>query len=339
MIDVHPLPDGRKAAVIDLVAGEVRVRLTNLGATLMRFETPDRQGRRASILLGHDRPCDYPAGGAPGVNHYMGASCGRYANRIGGAQFALDGRIVTLAANDGPNLLHGGPVGFDRAIWQVEDLGPRHALFSHRSDEGDQGFPGALLVKARFALSEDGELAIIYEATTDAPTHVNIVSHAYFNLSGGEERTIAEHRLRLAAAAYLPVDASFLPTGEVRPVEGTPFDFTGVRKIGEPDWSDGQIASSRGYNHNFCLEGAGLRAVAWLSHPASGRTLAFSTDQPGVQFYSGGFMESPWHPHAGLCLEMQHWPDSPNHPDFPSTRLDPGQVWRSESRIRPGLLD
>jgi aldose 1-epimerase len=328
----HLLPDGRTAGVFDLVAGAVRVRLTDLGATLMRVDAPDRAGRSGNILLGHDSPADYPAGGAPGGHAYAGALCGRFANRIAGAGFDLDGRHVTLMANDGRHTLHGGPTGFDRAIWQVADLTGDAITFTHHSPDGDQGFPGNLDITARYALSPDGTLALTLTARADAPTHLNLVAHPYFDLSAGADATIAAHCLRLAANAFLPTDAEAIPTGERRAVAGTPFDFRVAHPIGDPDATDAQIAIACGYNHNFILDGTGMRDVAWLSHPASGRTLTIATDRPGLQLYTGGYLGAPWHPHAGLCLEAQDWPDAPNWPDFPSTRLDPGVEWRSETR-------
>jgi aldose 1-epimerase len=333
----HLLPDGRTARAYDLLAGPYRVRLTDLGATLMRLDAPDREGRADNVLLGYDSPTHYPSGGAPDGHAYAGALCGRFGNRIAGAGFALDGRRVTLAANDGRHALHGGARGFDRAIWQVADVAKDAITLTHLSADGDQGFPGNLAVTACYALSPDGTLALTLTARTDAPTHLNLVAHPYFDLSAGTDATIAAHRLRIAAAAFLPTDAEAIPTGERRAVAGTPFDFREDRAIGEPDATDPQIAIGRGYNHNFVLDGSGLREVARLSHPPSGRTLTIATDRPGLQFYTGGYLGAPWHPHAGLCLEAQDWPDAPNRADFPSTRLDPGLEWRSETRWTLGV--
>lgn len=333
------LPDGRTATTIDLTAGGLRARLTDLGATLMRFETPDRDGRCGNILLGFPTPANYPAAGATGPHVYAGATCGRFANRIAGARFTLDGQVFALSRNAGAHTLHGGSIGFDRALWRIVEARDDAVVMTHHSPDGDQGFPGALDIKARFRLTADGVLAATYSARCDRPTHVNIVAHPYFNLSAGQEPTIVDHRLCIAADAFLPTDPEGVPTGERRAVAGTPFDFTAHRRIGEPDRIDPQVVLARGYNHNFVLPGAGsVREVAWLHHPASGRSLAIATDQPGLQLYSGGFLAAPWRSHAGLCLETQHWPDAPNHPDFPSTRLDSGEVWRAETRWITGVL-
>ncbi|MFS0774396.1 aldose epimerase family protein [Sphingomonas sp. 1P08PE] len=323
--------------------GGVAVTLTDLGARLTRIDAPDRDGRNARVLLGFDRVEDYAAEAGQGSGVYLGATCGRVANRIAGAAFELDGTRYPLAANEGANQLHGGPIGFDRVIWRVVEADRARIVLCHDSPDGDQGYPGALAVTATFTLSADGELAIVYQATTTRPTHVNIVSHGYFNLSGVDGTTIADHRLRLAADAYLPVDDAAIPTGERRVVAGTPFDFTRPRTIGEA-WSDKagegddpQIRLGRGYNHNLCLSGTGLREVAWLDHPASGRTLTLSTDRPGLQLYSGGWLSGRFPRHGGLCLEAQDWPDACNRPDFPATRLDPGMTYRSETRLRFGV--
>lgn len=329
----HLLPDGRTARAFDLVAGPCSVRLTDLGATLLRFDAPDRGGRLGNILLGHDDPADHAAG--PHI--YAGALCGRVANRIAGARFVLDGRPVALAANDGRHCLHGGPVGFDQALWRVTEVAADAVTFAHSSPDGDQGFPGTLDVTARYSLSPGGTLALALTARTDRPTHVNLVAHPYFDLSAGADDTIAAHQLTIAADAFLPTDAEAIPTGERRAVAGTPFNFREERAIGEPDPSDPQVAIARGYNHNFVCRGSRLREVARLSHPPSGRTLTIATDRPGLQLYTGGFLGSPWHPHMALCLEAQDWPDAPNRPDFPSTRLDPGMEWRSETRWTVGL--
>jgi aldose 1-epimerase len=316
----------------------VRVVVTDLGATLMRVDAPDRDGRVANVLLGYDAPGDYPAAGAPGDDAYMGATCGRYANRIAGATFSLDGVRYVLAANEGQHQLHGGPRGFHQAIWQVEHADAQRVTMRHHSPDGDQGFPGALDAAAEFSLSDDGELAIVYRATTTRATHVNLVSHGYFNLSGGRDATILDHELRIDAEAFLPIDAAAIPTGERRAVAGTAFDFTAPRRVGEAiDADDAQIVAGDGHNHNYVLRGEGIRPVAVLRDPGSGRTLTVATDQPGLQFYSGNGLGGAFGRRAGLCLEAQAWPDSPNRADFPGTRLDPGATYRAETRLRFGV--
>jgi aldose 1-epimerase len=314
----------------------VTVRLTDYGARLTRIDAPDRDGRRTRVLLGFDRLAEYLVEAAAGGGAYLGATCGRVANRIAGAAYMLDGQRYPLAANEGANQLHGGPDGFDRVWWDVVEVEPMRVVMHHHSPDGDQGHPGALDITASFALT-DAELTIVYTATTTRPTHVNLVSHGYFNLSGRADAPIGDHRLRLAADRFLPVDAAQLPTGEPRGVAGTPFDFTRPRLLADAMAADDpQLRLGRGYNHNVCLTGAGLREVAWLDHPGSGRTLTVSTDRPGLQLYSGGWLAGRFAADSGLCLEAQDWPDACNRPDFPSTRLDPGRTYRSEVRLRFG---
>lgn len=315
----------------------VEVCITNYGARLMRIDAPDRAGCKARVLLGFDEVAAYLDEAARVA--YLGATCGRVANRIAGSAFVIDDRHHALDANEGPNQLHGGPHGFDRALWDIAEVASDRVTMRHHSPDGDQGFPGALDVVATFALSPEGELAIMYEATTTRPTHVNIVSHGYFNLSGVPGTTIRDHRLKVAADGYLPIDAAQLPL-DPRPAIGTAFDLTRSRVIGDALASGAeQLRLGRGYNHNLCLNGTGLREVAWLDHPGSGRTLVLSTDRPGLQLYSGSGLTSPFVPEAGLCLEAQDWPDACNRPSFPPTRLDPGQVYRSETRLRFGVQD
>lgn len=351
MIHVHPrpapLPDGRTATVYRLHAeGGIAVEVASLGATLLTIAAPDRAGVPAPVLLGSGDPARYPAAGAAGPDAYLGATCGRFANRIAGARFTLDGVEHILAANEAPNQLHGGPTGFHRALWDAEPL-PDGVRLRHRSPHGDQGFPGTLDAVAEFRLIDPHTLAIRYRATTDRPTHVNLVSHGYFNLSGDAATPILDHRLEIAADAYLPIDAQALPLGGPSPVAGTPFDFRTPRRIGDAiDGEDAQLRVGDGYNHNFVLRRPGLSAPAARLHdPASGRTLTLHTDQPGLQLYSGNaldgsFSSAPGAPgygrRSGLCLEAQHWPDSPNRPDFPATRLDPGESYVSETWLRFG---
>lgn len=311
------------------------MRVSDLGATLMRIVAPDRDGRLADVLLGHDHPGDYPAGGAPGSDARMGGTCGRFANRIAGAAFTIDGKRHRLAVNDGPNHLHGGPRAFHQAIWRVAQAGHRGVTMRHHSPDGDQGYPGALDATATFALDDDGELAIVYEARTTRPTHVNLVSHGYFNLSGSAGTTMLDHLLRIGATHMLEIGADSIPTGRLLPVADTAFDFTSPRPIGERiDAADAQIARGDGYNHNYVLRGQGLREAATLHHPTSGRMLTVATDRPGLQLYSGNALDGAFIRREGVCLEAQAWPDSPNRASFPPTRLDPGATYRSETRLR-----
>ena len=312
----------------------VTVRLTDFGARLTRIDAPDRNGHGARVLLGFDDAADYSREAAPGGGAYLGATCGRVANRIAGAAFVLDGVRYALIPNEGAHQRHGGPLGVDRALWTVTEASGDRIVMHHHSPDGDQGYPGALDVIATFALSEAGVLDIYYAATASRPTHVNFVSHGYFNLSGRAGTTIADHRLRIAADAVLPIGADQLP-GRPHAVAGTAFDFTRPRHLGEMLAADDpQLQLARGFNHNFCLTGTGFREVAWLDHPASGRTLTIATDQPGLQLYTGGWLGGAFAPVAGLCLEAQGWPDACNRPDFPPTRLDPGGVYRSRTQLR-----
>lgn len=327
------------ATIVTLCAANgVTVRLTNLGATLMAIEASDRAGRFANVVLGYDTPDEYPAAGGSDPDAYLGATCGRFANRIAGAAFTLDGMRYPLSVNEAPNHLHGGANNFHHALWTIAAADGRSVTMTLHSPDGDQGYPGALDAVAAFTLSDDGELAIVYTATTTRPTHVNLVSHGYFNLSGHPHDEILDHHLWIDATQILAIDAANLPTGERRLVAGSAFDFTTARAIGSRiDADDAQLLYAKGYNHNYVLDVAGVRPVAQLIHPASGRTLTVLTDQPGLQLYSGNFLGGRFPPRSGVCLEAQHWPDSPNHSDFPSTRLDPGDTYRSETRLRVGV--
>jgi aldose 1-epimerase len=324
------------ATVVTLRASDgVAVRLTNLGATLMAIETPDRAGHFANILLGYDAPSDYPAGGGADPDAYLGATCGRFANRIADAAFVLDGVRYPLSANEAPNHLHGGARNFHHAIWTITAADDRHVTMTLHSPDGDQGYPGALDAVADFTLADEGELAIVYTATTTRPTHVNLVSHGYFNLSGDPRNSILDHRLSIDSTHILAIDAANLPTGERLAIAGSPFDFKVARPIGSRiDEEDEQLRHGAGYNHTYMLDMTGVWPVARLHHQASGRTLTVSTDQPGLQLYSGNFLGGRFAPRSGVCLEAQHWPDSPNRPDFPITRLDPGDIYRAETRLR-----
>jgi aldose 1-epimerase len=317
----------------------ITVRLTNLGATLMAIETPDRAGQFANIILGYDNPSAYPAAGGSDRDAYLGATCGRFANRIAGAAFMLDGVRYALSANEPPNHLHGGGRNFHHALWTIIAADDRQVTMTHHSPDGDQGYPGALDAVAAFTLADDGELAIVYTATTTRPTHVNLVSHGYFNLSGDPCMSILDHRLWIDSSRILAIDPANLPIGERLSIAGSAFDFTTARPIGSRiDDDEEQLRHAGGYNHTYLLDRAGVRPAARLDHPPSGRTLTVSTDQPGLQLYSGNFLGRPFAPRSGVCLEAQHWPDSPNRPDFPTTRLNPGDTYRSETRLRFGVV-
>ena len=284
------------------------------GATLASLRVPGPDGHPGEVLIGPPPPADHR-----GERLFRGSSIGRYANRIGGAGFMLDGRQVRLDANEGANTLHGGAEGFDRRDWQVLDRGPRSVVLGLDSPDGDQGFPGALQARADFALDDPGSLTVTYRATVTAPCPVSLTSHGFFNLAGGGP--VRDHRLRVAAKRYLPVDAALIPKGPARPVAGTRFDFRDFRPLPGPD--------EPGLDHCLCLDhGPGLRPVAWLEDRASGRAMRLSTDQPGLQVFLARLPAA-----EALCLEPQAWPDAPNRNDFPDAILRPGQIYTNTIRL------
>lgn len=332
------LADGTKIEAVTLSNGSgVTARIMTLGATLQSLILPDRNGRKRDVVLGYDTPREYLA-----HPDYFGASVGRYANRIANARFTLDGKAYRLARNDGPNSLHGGLKGFDKRIWKIESIAdgaPAKAVFSYVSADGEEGFPGQLTVTATYSLNDQNELEIDYRATTTKPTVVNITNHSYFNLSGDDGRDVMADRLTLYADQFTPVDATLIPTGERRSVVGTPFDFRAPHLIGTRirDGSDMQIRYARGYDQNFIVRGSAgsLRRAAELEDPQSGRVMEVSVTAPGIQFYSGNFLDGTfigksqraYRQGDAVCLEPGVFPDTPNHPAFPSARLAPGQVY------------
>jgi len=320
--------------------GGLVARITDYGGILTEMHVPDRRGESRDVVLGFDTLAPYL-----GRHPYFGALVGRYANRIAGARFALDGRTYTLAANQGPDFvhhLHGGPAGFDKKVWEAEAAetadGPALKL-RLVSPDGDEGYPGTLTIEAVYTLGGD-VLDLAFSATTDRPTVVNLVNHTYWNLAGHDAGDILGHTLRLEADAYTPTDAADIPTGDIVPVAGTPYDFRQEKAIGR---DAARTAKRGGYDSNFVLNGkAGeLRGAAVLTDPASGRRMEVRTTAPGVQLYTAFKLDglagkggARYRPSAGLCLETQHFPDSPNRPHFPSTVLRPGEtymhrlVWR-----------
>ena len=337
-VDFGTLQDGTRLAAAELSnnAG-MSVRIIALGAAIQSLSVPDRHGVREDVVLGFDSARDYEA-----KRQYFGATVGRYANRIARGKFKLDGREYQLETNDGPNHLHGGVHGLDRVLWKIDEVSsgpPGRVVLSHVSPDGAGGYPGTLVVTAIYTVGERNELSIEYRAKTDKPTIVNITNHSFFNLAGKGD--VLGHRLMVSAETFTPVDATLIPTGERRGVEGTPFDFQRAHSIGERirDGRDEQLRIGRGYDHNFVLSsqpGSGkLRSAAWLEDPVSGRVLEVSTTAPGLQFYSGNFLDGTVTGKGGriyrqsdaLCLEPQLYPDSPNHPLFPGARLDPGQEY------------
>jgi aldose 1-epimerase len=342
-------PDGHEARLFTLRnrAG-VRAEITDYGCTLVQLLVPDRQGRLADVVLGFDTLAEY-------VRHspYFGCVIGRCGNRIAGGAFTLDGRRHPLATNNTPGgracHLHGGLRGFDKVVWSAEPFtsGGHDALrLRHRSPDGDEGYPGTLDVIVTYTLTDDGAFRIDYEATTDRPTPVNLTHHSYFNLAGAGSGDVLGHVLTLNARAFTPVDAGLIPTGELAPVAGTPLDFSAPHRIGERiDSNAEQLRLAGGYDHNFVLErpaSAGLVQAATVVEPASGRRLTVETTEPGVQFYTGNFLtgalpgkQGKVYAHrGGLCLETQHFPDSPNQPSFPSVILRPGRILNSTTIYR-----
>jgi aldose 1-epimerase len=324
----------------------VEVRVITYGGIVTSIRVPDRDGRFADVVHGFDTIDGYLQ-----AHPYFGAIVGRYGNRIGKAQFSLNGQTHKLAANDGPNHLHGGVKGFDKFVWQAEPLpaGVGVAL-ARTSPDGEEGYPGALKTRVTYTLTDANQLAIEYQATSDKATPVNLTSHSYFNLAGHDSNTILNHELTLYADRYTPVDSTLIPTGIMAPVEGTPMDFRKATRIGARiDQPHEQLKFGRGYDHNWVLtrSGDGLAPAARLVDPKSGRTLEVATTEPGVQFYTGNFLDGTLKGKGGavykhrsaLCLETQHYPDSPNQPGFPSTILKPAETLRSRTVFSFGVLE
>lgn len=316
------------AAFLDGADG-VRLRVIPFGARLTHLWVPDRDGRVADIVLGHDSDDDYAT--MPG---YLGATCGRFAGRIDNGRFTLDGVDYTLATNQGPHTLHGGPNGFDRKHWQMSN-DHNSVTFQTVSDNGENGFPGRLRLQTVYRL-EGMLLTIEMTAETDAPTPINLVNHTYFNLAGSG--TVQDHWLQMSASHYLPARDDLLPTGEIRAVDGSVFDFRHLADLGARLDEIG----GHGFDHNWCLDGEGVRPAAVVTHPASGRRLELATDQPGLQMYTTGHASAemigkgrvPIVPFAGLTLETQRFPNAPNEPGFPSTILRPGETYRNVMELR-----
>ena len=330
-------PDGRSVERYILRNRQgITAELMTYGATLMALRTPDRQGRVESIVLGFDTLEPYLAG-----TPYFGATIGRYANRIAGARFELDGKTYTLATNDGRNHLHGGGVGFDKVVWRahpVTDADSAGVQLSYISADGEEGYPGELSVEVTYRLTDEDRLSIDYRATTTKPTHINLTHHSYFNLTGDAQREIIGHELTIDADRYTPVDSEVMPTGEMRDVAGTPFDFRTPHAIGARiDADDAQLHVGGGYDHNFVLNKSApnaLARVAVVFDPASWRAMEVWTTEPGLQFYSGNSLDGVFRRRTGLCLEPQHFPNTPNEPRFPSTILRPGEEYRSRTEFR-----
>jgi aldose 1-epimerase len=326
------LPDGTAIKIFTLKSEKVEARIMTYGGILVSLKAPDRNAKVADVVLGYDNVDGYYANSNHPGTAFFGALIGRYANRIGGASFTLDGKKYSLPANNNGNTLHGGPHGFFNQVWKAKMIANGVEL-TYVSKDGEEGFPGNLTATARYTLS-GSDLKIEYSATTDKDTVVNLTNHSYFNLAG-DAGSILQHRLTLNAARFTPVDSGLIPTGELKSVTGTPFDFHKPTAIGERiNADDEQLHLGKGYDHSWVLDNktGKLAEAAVLYDPGSGRQLRVLTDQPAIQFYSGNFLDgsvkgkggATYALHAALCLETQHYPDSPNHPDFPTTELKPG---------------
>ncbi len=310
----------------------LEARVLTWGATLIKMSVPDRAGKFADVTIGFDDPKRYL-----GSHPFFGSIPGRYANRIAKGKIALDGQTFSLATNNGPNHLHGGVRGFDKRIWKAEPVGDAGVRFSYESADGEEGYPGALKVAVTYRLTAQDELRLDYEATTDKPTVLNLTNHTYWNLAGAGD--VLDHALRLNASKFTVFDRDLIPTGEVRAVAGTPLDFTKTKRVGQDIAALKGADLPGGYDNNYVIDSAkpgALTLAAELRDPSSGRALRVLTTEPGVQFYTAnGLKDVPgkggqtYGPHAGLCLETQHFPDSPNHPEFPSTVLRPGETFHS----------
>lgn len=323
----------------------VEIKISNYGGTVTSWITPDKKGNKSNILLGFDSLSGYLA-----KPPYFGAIIGRYGNRIGNATFKVDTTTYKLAANNGVNHLHGGDKGYDKVVWDATPAIDSTASLklTYLSKDGEEGYPGNLNITVTYTLTDEDELLIDYSATTDKTTPVNLTNHCYFNLTGDVSNNILDHKLQINADRYTPVDAGLIPTGELKSVTGTPFDFLQPHKIGE------RIAAVEGgYDHNWVLsrpqgpagKGADIELVATLSDSLSGRKLEVFTTEPGLQFYSGNFLDGtfktndgkPMLIHSALCLETQHFPDSPNKPSFPSTILKPGEKYHTVTKYKVSL--
>lgn len=340
--------DGKPVEVYTLVNGlGMEVRAMTYGATILSIKVPDAKGVMGDVVLGFDSLAGYVKS-----SPYFGAVVGRYGNRIAKGHFVLDGKTYTLATNNGPNALHGGLKGFDKNVWTAEPVRSDSGVgvaFTLVSPDGDQGYPGTLTTRVTYTLmSARNEIVIDYEGSTDKATPINVTNHSYFNLAGAGSGDILSHMLTLEADSMTPVDATLIPTGKIIAVAGTPFDFKTPTAIGTRiDAKDEQIKNGGGYDHNFVIArtAPGLVHFAHVVEPTSGRTLDVSTTEPGVQFYSGNFLDGTitgkgghvYPRRSGFCLETQHYPDSPNHASFPTTILQPGAVYKSRTVFAFGV--
>lgn len=333
--------DGTPVDIITLRNGKgIEMTVLTYGGIIMSLKTPDRAGVADDIVLGHDSVAAYEAN-----SPYFGSLIGRVGNRIANGLFTLDGKPYKLAKNNGPNHLHGGLKGWDKVVWKADPFQDRTGVgvrLEYTSADGEEGYPGKVTAHVVYTLTPDNTLVVDYHATTDKPTVINLTQHSYFNLGGSKTTDILGHELMVNADRYTPVDATLIPTGELATVEGTPFDFRTPTTIGKRiNEKNTQLEYGKGYDHNYVLSrsGDGLQLAARVFEPTTGRTLEITTTEPGVQFYSGNFLDGTItgkggrvYPHrAGFCLETQHFPDSPNKPGFPSIELRPGGEYKSKT--------
>jgi aldose 1-epimerase len=334
------LPDGRAVDLYTLTnAKGMEARIMNFGGIVVSLKAPDKSGTPVDVVLGFDSLEPYLKNPA-----FFGALIGRYGNRIAHGEFKLDGVTYHVPKNDGANSLHGGTEGFNKKLWTAKEA-PNGLELTYLSKDGEEGYPGNLTAKVTYSLTDDNGLRIDYSATTDKNTVLNLTNHSYFNLSGQGEGDILAHEIEIEAERFTPVDSGLIPTGVLQPVEGTPFDFRKPFAIGARiDDANEQLKLGKGYDHNFVLnrKGGSLELAARVHDPKTGRVMEVSTDQPGIQFYTGNFLDGTLHGKGGkvyprrcaLCLETQHFPDSPNHPDFQSTELKPGQEYKTSTVYR-----
>ncbi len=325
--------------VVSIGNNVMKLNATSFGGRIISLFVPDRNGVESNVVLGYEDVKKYLTG-----NPYFGALIGRFGNRISKGRFSLDGKNYQLATNNGANALHGGPKGFHNVHWEIEKKDPATLEMNYISADGEEGYPGTLHAKVTYRVSDRNELVIDYEATTDKTTIVNLTHHSFFNLAGEGSGDVLEHKLAINANYFCPVHPGLIPTGELRPVKGTPFDFTHAHRIGdEIDAADEQLRSGKGYDHNWVLnkKGRELSLAASVSEDTTGRIMEVWTTEPGLQFYSGNFLTGSdvgpggvYGFRSGFCLEAQHFPDSPNHPEFPSTTLHRGEVYKQKTIYR-----
>lgn len=326
----------------------IEAKITNYGGRLISLKVPDKNGVFEEVVLGFDSLAEYRSEKYLKEGPYFGALIGRYAGRIAKGRFSLDGQPYQLVANNGENHLHGGLKGFDKVVWTAEGIETEKGAgltLTYTSPDGEEGYPGRLEVEVEYTLTNEDELTIAYRATTDRKTIVNLTNHAYFNLTGNTKRKILGHEVMIHAKTFLPISETLIPLGEQRRVEGTPFDFTTATAVGERIHADDeQLRVGKGYDHCWILEGrtGEMKQAATVYEPGSGRLIEMFTTEPGVQFYSANYLSGKlrgrggvgYEQHTGLCLETQHFPDSPNQPQFPSVELNPGEIYQSKTSYK-----